>query len=131
MPSGLTYAATPPKLVSTPTIHPLPLPIRPSIPTPQSLRTATTLLSLPPPTSYPPSSPSGPGTRPFLDISSTTGQVYLVVDPVSAPRRNLKKSEGGARRDWLVVLDFELKVEQMENALSKVGLSLGCHATPS
>lgn len=44
----------------------------------------------------------------MLDVSSTTGQVFLVLDPRrSSPT---KRDGGGGRRDWLILMRFEQAV---------------------
>ncbi|KAK4685147.1 hypothetical protein P7C73_g5016, partial [Tremellales sp. Uapishka_1] len=120
--------ATPIPLLSSPTLHPLPLPQTASSTPSPFLKTASTLLSLPPPSSYPPQSHSSLGGKPFLDVSSTTGQVSVVIDPVvsgtmgrSGHRRN--ESIGG-RKDWLIIIEFEMNCQTVEEGLFKVVLPL-------
>ncbi|WVR09326.1 hypothetical protein IAU60_006392 [Kwoniella sp. DSM 27419] len=129
------FNSSPPKLLKLATIHPLPLPLPASRAEP--LKTAAKLLSLPAPTSYPPSPHAGLGGKPYIDVSSTTGKVFVVLDPVSAGRRGRASSihasgsvagtsenkEG--RRDWLVCLEFEIGLEQgLEEGINKVLLPL-------
>ncbi|WRT68697.1 uncharacterized protein IL334_005677 [Kwoniella shivajii] len=123
------FNSNPPKLLSAPTILPLPLPL-PASRTP-SLRTAATLLSLSASTSYPPSSPSGLGGKPYIDVSSTTGKIFVVVDPVSGRKGSQNhrsvgsSSTQGARKDWLVCMEFTVPLEQdVEEGISKVLLPL-------
>jgi len=80
------------------------------------VRIASRLLGLGP--SYPPSQAVS-GVKPIIDVSSTTGQVFLVLDPRrSSPSK--RDSPGGGRRDWLIVLEFELGVERcIERGLSR------------
>ena len=102
--SKLTEGNNPPRLLSPPEVHPLPYT---STPTP-GVRIASRLLGLGP--SYPPSQAVS-GFKPIIDVSSTTGQVFLVLDPRrSSPSK--RDSPGGGRRDWLIVLEFELGVER-------------------
>jgi hypothetical protein len=96
-----------PKLISEPSIHPLPLPI----PTTSGIRTsrpralaiASTLLNL--------STPPDPGhvrqSSPHLHVAPS-GQVSVVLDPSKGKRR---QNQGG-RSDWIVILEFEAPVEQ-------------------
>ncbi|WVW85305.1 hypothetical protein I302_107343 [Kwoniella bestiolae CBS 10118] len=126
------FSSTPPKLLSTPTIYPLPLPL-PATRTPQ-LRKASRLLTLPQPSMYPPSPPSTLGGRPYIDISSTTGKVYIVVDPVSSRRGSINhrssssgsgSSQSAGRKEWLICMDFEISLEKgMEEGISKVLLPI-------
>jgi hypothetical protein len=90
------------KLTSSPEIHALPLPTaHPPVP----LSTASRLLGLG--SSYPPPQASS-GWKPMVDVSSTTGQVFLVLDPRrSSPT---KRDGAGGRRDWLVLMRFEQAV---------------------
>ncbi|WVQ80027.1 hypothetical protein IAT38_002128 [Cryptococcus sp. DSM 104549] len=128
------FNSNPPRLLSQPTIHPLPLPLPSASSGP--LRIATALLALPAPTSYPPSSPSGLGGKPYIDVSSTTGKVFVVVDQISGGRRGSFKSggsggrdpgghnrggEGGKdRREWLIVMEYEVPVEDiLEQSIKK------------
>ncbi|WVQ68559.1 uncharacterized protein L199_006768 [Kwoniella botswanensis] len=126
------FNSTPPKLLSTPTIYPLPLPL-PTSRAPQ-LRKASRLLALPPPSTYPPASPSGLGDRPYIDVSSTTGKVYVVVDPVSRRRGSMNHRSSGSssaqstsagRKEWLICMDFEVALERgVEEDISKVLLPI-------
>lgn len=65
--------------------------------------------------------------RPFIDVSATTGQVYVVVEPSPGRPRGRRESVGtpgtpaapGAaaakeRTEWLVVIEFEVEVESTE-----------------
>ncbi|ODN98213.1 hypothetical protein I350_07859 [Cryptococcus amylolentus CBS 6273] len=118
--------ATPPAITSRPSIHPLPLPL-PLSSSSRELSTACNLLSIQPAPLYPPS-PQG-GTEPYIDVSSTTGKVYVVVDPASGAakqRRGSFKGKGAedGRRDWLVILPFSQPLEKEEDGLSKVLLPL-------
>ncbi|KAK8854518.1 hypothetical protein IAR55_003257 [Kwoniella newhampshirensis] len=124
------FNSSPPRLLSQPAIYPLPLPLPSSRSGP--LRIASTLLSLPAPTSYPPASPPDLGGKPYIDVSGTTGKVYVVVDPVTTVRRGSNRSGGSSgsgvggsspenRKDWLIVMDFEISVEgDIDESLSKV-----------
>ncbi|WWC63615.1 uncharacterized protein I303_106220 [Kwoniella dejecticola CBS 10117] len=119
------FGSSPPRITTTPTIYPLPLPL-PASRNPQ-LRTASKLLALPQPSTYPPSPPSGLGGKPYIDISSTTGKVYLVVDPVSSRRNSQSSRVGGpssqstSRKEWLICMEFEVPLESgMEEGISKV-----------
>ncbi|OCF75701.1 hypothetical protein I204_02993 [Kwoniella mangroviensis CBS 8886] len=126
------FSSTPPKLLSTPTIYPLPLPL-PASRAPQ-LRKASRLLALPQPSTYPPSSPSGLGGKPYIDVSSTTGKVYVVVDPVSSRRGSMNHRASGSssaqststgRKEWLICMDFEIALEKgVEEDISKVLLPI-------
>lgn len=138
LPCLFVSAATPAALLSQPTIHPLPL----SLPSTQSphLRIASTLLSLPHSTSYPPtpSQPSILGGKPYIDVSSTTGKVFVVVDSLggSGRRGSLKggsfkgknNSSGNTeweRKDWLIVVEFQQVLENsIEGGIYKVCLTL-------
>jgi len=54
-------------------------------------------------------------------VSSATGQVYLVVDPASGSRKPAKKPESnGARREWMIIMKFEIEVEKLAEGSSKV-----------
>ena len=108
----------PPKLLAPPQVHPLPYT---STPTP-GVRTASRLLGLG--SSYPPSQAVS-GFKPIIDVSSTTGQVFLVLDPRrSSPSK--RDSPGGGRRDWLIVLDFEVGVERcVERGSQQVSIASG------
>nr|XP_019011758.1 uncharacterized protein I206_03864 [Kwoniella pini CBS 10737]OCF50539.1 hypothetical protein I206_03864 [Kwoniella pini CBS 10737] len=122
------FNSTPPRLLSTPIIHPLPLPV-PSSRDPQ-LRTASKILALPLPSIYPPSSPSGLGGKPYIDISSTTGKVYLVIDPISSRRNSQTRASGStsqstSRKEWLICMEFEVPLENgVEEGISKVLLPI-------
>ena len=133
LPCLLVSAATPPALLSQPTIHPLPLPL-PSSQSPH-LRIASTLLSLPHSTSYPPapSQPSILGGKPYIDVSSTTGKVFVVVDSLggSGRRGSFKgktDSNGSTereRKDWLITMEFQQALESsVEDDIYKVCLIL-------
>ncbi|WVQ77630.1 hypothetical protein IAR50_007318 [Cryptococcus sp. DSM 104548] len=116
--------ASPPAITSQPQIHPLPLPHNS---TSDVLSTACRLLSISSAPSYPPSSQSG--TQPYIDVSSTTGKVYVVVDATgegSKQRRGSFKGSGAedGRRDWLVVLPVSQPLEKEEDGLTKVLLPL-------
>ncbi|WVQ95220.1 hypothetical protein IAU59_002315 [Kwoniella sp. CBS 9459] len=132
------FSSNPPQLTSTPSIHPLPLPLPASrLP---SCKLASRLLSLPLPTSYPPSPQTPLGEKPYIDISSTTGKIAVVMDPSHSVRRNSRGTHlgtgggggGGSsstakagRRDWLVCLEFEVGLENgIEEGISKVLLPL-------
>ncbi|WWC90409.1 uncharacterized protein L201_005344 [Kwoniella dendrophila CBS 6074] len=132
------FGSTPPKILSTPTLYPLPLPI-PASRTKQ-LRIASKLLSLNQSTSYPPSPPTNLGGKPYIDISSTTGKVYVVVDPISSSRSR-RNSQGhrvsgsgstssiapssGNRKEWLICMEFEIPLEiGLEEGISKVLLPI-------
>ena len=92
------------RLTHPPEIHPLPLLPNPS----PTYRTASRLLGLD--SSYPPPQTSTSGWKPVLDVSSTTGQVFLVLDP---RRSSPSKRDGGTgRRDWLVLMRFEQSAER-------------------
>ncbi|OXB35752.1 hypothetical protein LQV05_005795 [Cryptococcus neoformans] len=129
----MLFNSTPPALVSQPTIHPLPLPL-PSSQSPY-LRIASTLLSLPHSTSYPPtpSQPSILGGKPYIDVSSTTGKVFVVVDSLGDSRRRGsfkgKADSNGSterdRKDWLVAMEFQQVLESsVEDGIYKVLLPL-------
>ena len=78
---------------------------------------------MPPPKIHPPSPTIARGAKAFLDVSSTTGQVYLCVDPILGSRQTAKKNDDtGVRQEWLVVIEFEVDVENIEGGLSKVGV---------
>jgi hypothetical protein len=110
-----------PKLVSGPSIHPLPLrPTGGSARTswPRALAIASTLLSLQSNSSshthYPPTRPNGPHLQ-----TSPSGQVSVVLDPsVSKNGRNRSspqpqgQGQGQGKTDWIVILEFEAGVEQ-------------------
>ncbi|WVF67645.1 hypothetical protein IAT40_002404 [Kwoniella sp. CBS 6097] len=127
------FSSNPPALTSTPSIYPLPLPLPASrLP---SCKLASKLLSLPLPTSYPPSPQTPLGEKPYIDVSSTTGKIAVVMDPSPTSRRNSRGTHhGGAgsssaakssRRDWLVCMEFEVGLENgMEEGISKVLLPL-------
>jgi hypothetical protein len=79
-------------------------------------------------TSYPPS--SGWSVKPYLDVSSTSGQVYIVagdnrrVSPNNNASSSGSSSGGGGRREWLVVMHFETGIERTYSGSSKVSLAI-------
>lgn len=106
-----------PNLAGVPTIHTLPLPALSSGSSAAASRLsiASKLLGL----SYATTRGSNDARRPRIDVSSTTGQVYVVVDPSGSPR--LKK--GGRhdeRQECLVVMNLEAEVDEAGNGLSSV-----------
>ncbi|OCF38740.1 hypothetical protein I317_07469 [Kwoniella heveanensis CBS 569] len=129
------FSSNPPPLTCTPSIFPLPLPLPASRLPPCKL--ASKLLSLPLPTSYPPSPQTPLGEKPYIDVSSTTGKIAVVMDPSPSVRRRgssigTSGSGGGSssttrsgRRDWLVCMEFQVDLESgVEEAISKVLLPL-------
>jgi hypothetical protein len=137
----LTPVDNPPKIISEPTIHPLPLPLsipRRSILTPRTstaraLGIASTLLSLQSPTSYPPNR----GQTPRLEVAQG-GQVCVVLDVVKGRKRSnfshaqaQESSPSGAgagagtgKAEWVIVLEFEAVVQEgSDRAYQKVSFS--------
>lgn len=112
-------AGSAPKLRSIPALYPLPA----SALRGANLATAAVLLSLPAAGSYPPPPADPAAQRPFIDVSATTGQVYIVIEP-SPARRGRRESIGAPgtpgtptaaaareRTEWLVNIEFEVEVE--------------------
>jgi len=99
--------ATPPKITSQPTIHSLPL--LSSSSSDANLKTAIRLLSLPPKSTYPPTSPHVP--KPYLEISKS-GHISVAVDPirrkVGSPSSTSSSSGSNGRREFLIILEFEV-----------------------
>ncbi|ORY32163.1 hypothetical protein BCR39DRAFT_524423 [Naematelia encephala] len=115
------FTSKPPKLLSTPIIQPLPLPDKYRKSHNKRLRIAATLLSLPQPNAYPPSQLQGL-SKPSIDVSSTTGQIYVVLNSSGTPsrRQEQNRDDSAARREYLVVLDVEVPLED----LSRVSIPL-------
>ncbi|KAL7424066.1 hypothetical protein Q5752_001651 [Cryptotrichosporon argae] len=117
------FPSTPPRLLSIPALYPLPIPLsllRSS--TASNLTVASSLLALPASTSYPPVSHPSPGARPYIDTSKSTGQVYIVVDPISANRRSSGRVEG--KSEWLVVVEFEVDLSGRADEMLKIVVPL-------
>jgi hypothetical protein len=131
----LTPVDNPPKIISEPTIHPLPLPLSiprrsastPRTSTARALGIVSTLLSLQSPTSYPPNR----GQTPRLEVAQG-GQVCVVLDVVKGRKRtNLPQSQesspsgaGAGKADWVIVLEFEAVVQEgSDRAYQKVSFS--------
>jgi hypothetical protein len=112
---------------SIPAQAPIPTePPSPRSPSPH-VRTAAALLSLSPAQAS--SLPAGL-SKPYIDVSSTTGQVYVVLDPAVYARRksiglangngySSPQSPAGERREWLLIMEFEVAIERIES-FSKV-----------
>ncbi|KAL1413488.1 hypothetical protein Q8F55_001262 [Vanrija albida] len=115
------FSGPPPKLRSIPALYPLSV-----VPTllgspnsPQRLAAAVALLSLKP-SAYPPIAPGPTSQRPVVDVSATTGQVYVVLEEGSSPPR--RASGGGApgspapsaRSEWLIIMEIELPIQAVK-----------------
>ncbi|BEJ17291.1 hypothetical protein CspHIS471_0606920 [Cutaneotrichosporon sp. HIS471] len=103
-----------PKLRSIPALYPLPASLALASSS-QHIATAAALLALPPPGAYPPTT-NDPGLKPHVDVSRATDQVFVVVDGTPVPTNEKvrrRSSVGGrARNEWLVVLEFEVPIDE-------------------
>lgn len=89
-----------------------------------NLRIATQLLGLPPALGDPSNSiPS----KPYIDVSATTGQVFVALDPATSSgtprRRSSIGSRMGGRTEWLVVVEFEIPIEKGVENLFRVSFT--------
>lgn len=121
--SVLTTAPRP-KLRSIPALYPLP--ISPALLENKNsnLRVATQLLGLSPALS---DAGSSIPSKPYIDVSATTGQVFVALDPATSSgtprRRSSIGSRMGGRTEWLVVVEFEIPIEKGVENLFRVGIN--------
>ncbi|EIW68326.1 hypothetical protein TREMEDRAFT_74241 [Tremella mesenterica DSM 1558] len=117
------FGSKPPRLLSAPCIYPLPIPHLALSRHPnkaKQLRTASTLLGLPGPSAYPPSSPVRNEPKPSVEVNQSTGQVFLTFDP--GRNKNRKDQGNTVRREWLLVVEFEVEIIGSESGVSKVSI---------
>ncbi|WOO77106.1 uncharacterized protein LOC62_01G000693 [Vanrija pseudolonga] len=114
----------PPKLRSIPALYSLS-----GVPTllgsprpPQRLAAAVALLNLKP-SAYPPIALGPTSQRPVVDVSATTGQVYVVLEESNSPPRRSAPPAGtpgspattAARSEWLIIMEVELPIQVVKH----------------
>lgn len=85
---------------------------------PQRLEAAVALLNLKP-SAYPPIALGPTSQRPVVDVSATTGQVYVVLEESNSPPRRAAAAAGppgspattASRSEWLIIMEVELPIQ--------------------
>lgn len=116
---GQLTTGTRPNLRSIPALYPLPATNALSS-TSSHLAAATTLLGLPPAGTYPPQSSSDGSLKPHIDVSATTGQVFVCTDGTPPGTSRRKSFSGRDRSEWLVVVEFEVNVQEIKEGMDEV-----------